>query len=138
MFKRTFPFVIAMIAGLAMIALSTLYKSESQKLISALLIGVGAGLFGMSTANLIMKRYQKKNPSLVRQSEIEYKDERNTIIRDKARAVAGNIIRWFFIAVAFVCMIIDAPLWTTLSAVGVFLLFDVLTLIFMSHYKKQM
>jgi len=138
MFKKTYPYVIALVLGLVMVALSFMFNGEEQKVISGILIGIGAGLFGMGTANLIMKRYEKRNPSVVRQSEIEYKDERNTIIRNKARAMAGNIIHWLFVAIAFVAIIIGAPLWLTLGAYGLFLLYDVLTFIFMHRYQKQM
>jgi hypothetical protein len=138
MSKKTYPFVIILVLGAILAALSFVFSGEEQKVLSGILIGVGAGLFGMSTANIIMKRYEKKNPSVVRQSKIEYKDERNTIIRNKARAMAGNIIHWFFVVLAFVMIIIDAPLWLTLSTVVMFLLYDVLTFVLMSRYQKEM
>jgi len=138
MLKKTYPYVIALVLGLIMVALSFLFFNEEQKVLSGILVGVGAGLFGMGTANLIMKRYEKKNPSVARQSQIELSDERNVMIRAKARAASANIVQWFIIALAYVMIIIDAPLWATLCAVGVYMLYHILSFVYMSRYQKQM
>lgn len=113
------------------------FRGEEVKLASGILIGIGTGLIGMCGANLCMLWVYHKHPEEVRRSEIEFTDERNTMIRNKAKAVTCDIIQWFIIGIAFVTIMIKAPLWMTLTVVGVFLLKTVLELYFMNKYQKE-
>lgn len=138
MLKKTYIYVITLVLGAVLAALGFLLTDIAAKALCGVLIGVGAGLFGMSVANLIMKRYEKKNPSVARQSQIEMSDERSVMIRVKARAASANIVQWFIIGLAYVMILIDAPLWGTLCAVGVYMLYHILSFVFMNRYQKQM
>ena len=138
MLKKTYIYVIALVLGALLAMLGFLLTDIAAKALCGVLIGVGAGLFGMSAANLVMKRYEKKNPSVTRQSQIEMNDERNVMIRAKARAASANIIQWFIIGLAYVMILIDAPLWVTLCVVGVYMLYHILSFVFISRYQKQM
>ena len=71
-------------------------------------------------------------------NEIEEKDERNQLIRDKAQAKSGEILHWLLMAGAWIGIFLDAPMWITLLLVGIFLLKTVLDFIFMSYYQKKM
>lgn len=137
MLKKTSFYIMTLLIGIILIALSYVFKGE-VKTVSGVLIGVGAGMFGMSIANLYMKHIEKKHPEDMKQNEIEFKDERNTLIRYRAKAKAGDVIQWFIMAIAYLMIIIDAPLWVTLAVVGVFLLYNVLSLYFMNKYQKEM
>ncbi len=136
--KKTRVYVVTLCAGILMVALSFLLQAQEQKAFAGVLIGVGAGLAGMSISNLFMKRYEKKNPDIARMTQIAYNDERNTMIRNKARAAAANITQWLIVALAYLMILIDAPLWAVFCAVGVFSAYHVLSLIFMGKYQKQM
>ena len=52
--------------------------------------------------------------------EIEYKDERNELIRDKANAKAGDIYNLFVLLIAYICIIMDYPTWLILFILCVF------------------
>jgi len=138
MLKKTSFYVICLIIGLCLFAISFILKDSDFSKIAGIFIGVGAGLIGMSIANLYMKRIEKKDPNSTKQNEIDYRDERNTMIRDKAKAKAGDIIQWFIIGIAYILIIIDAPLWTILVTVAVFLLYNILGIYYMSKYQKEM
>ena len=138
MLKKAWVYGALLIIGIALIGLSFLLSTEAQKAIQGVMMGVGAGLLGMSAANLIMKRYEKQHPEVARQSEMEQKDERNMMLRAKARASAANVLQWLIIALAFVMILTDAPLGYTLGAIGVYLAYHVLSVIFMARYQKKM
>lgn len=138
MTRKSYPYLITLVIGAAMIGLSFLISDEALKALSGVLIGVGAGLIGMSLSQLTTSRYLKKYPAAAKQAEIETNDERNILIRARAKAAAGDITRWFTIALAFIMIQIDAPLWVTLCVISVYMLYHVLALVFMARFQKEM
>jgi len=135
--KRSFYYA-TLIAGICSIIASLFFRSEEVKLISGLLIGIGAGLSGMSVANLVVKHLERKNPELEKQAEIEYKDERNTMIRNRAKAKAGNITQWLIMGIAYITIIVSTPLWVTLTVIAVFLIYNMIVIYLMNKYQKEM
>jgi hypothetical protein len=135
--KRTF-YLFILIFAVCLAAAGFFIKGEQLKAVSGVCIGVGAGLFGLSIDKLVLARLERKYPEIARQNEIEMKDERNVMIRDKAKARAADITHWLIIGIAFVLILIDAPLWATLTAVLVFSLYHIFSLAFMSAYRKKM
>ena len=71
-------------------------------------------------------------------NEMEDKDRRNQFIRNKARAISGEILHWLLMAGAWVCIFFDAPLWIVLTLVGAFLLKTILDFILMAYYQHKM
>ncbi len=138
MLKKTSFYIAVLITGVVLAAVSILFTGESMKAVGGVLIGVGAGLAGMSIAYLVMKRYMKKHPDIARQNEIEQGDERSEMIRTKARAAAGSVVQWLVIALAGVWILTDAPLWQTLVTVGVYAAYNVLLLVMTVRYQRQM
>lgn len=100
--------------------------------------GVGAGLFSFGLVKWWVERWNEKNPEIVKQNEIERKDERNQLIRSKAQALSGEVLHWLLMGGAWAAIILDAPLWVTLAFVGVFLLKTVLDLAFIAYYQRRM
>ena len=91
-------YTAAMIAGIILICVSLIFfGDEESKILSGISIGIGAGLFGMSVAMLSINAIDNKKPELKKQNEIELSDERNIMIRDKAKARASDITKPFFI-----------------------------------------
>ena len=52
--------------------------------------------------------------------------------------MSADIIQWCILALAAVSSVMDAQLWVTLVIVGVFLLKNVLEVILMIKYEKEM
>ncbi len=138
MLKKKSFYVMTLMIGIALLGSSFLLRGEGLKTISGVLIGIGAGLFGMSIANLWMKGFEEKNPEIMKDNEIEFKDERNTMIRNRAKAKAGDIIQWFIMGIAYLLIAIDAPLWMILITVGGFVLYNFISLYYMNKYQKEM
>ena len=55
-----------------------------------------------------------------------------------AKARAGDVVQWCVMGIAWLSILAGAPLWLTLAAVGVFLLYSVLSLAFMIRLEKEM
>ena len=100
--------------------------------------GVGAGLFGFGLVKWWVECWNEKNLEIVKQNEIERKDERNQLIRGKAQALSGEVLHWLLMGGAWAAILLDAPLWVTLAFVGVFLLKTVLDLAFIAYYQRRM
>ena len=120
------------------LALVLLLEDRLPDAAGGAMIGVSSGLAAMGLSNLLMLRQTEKDPSLARQAEIEAKDERNVAIRRRAQAVSGEVLQWAVMGAAFVSIGLDAPLWVTLAAVGVFLAKCVLELWLMVRYQREM
>ena len=139
--------VITLLLGIALLCASLLCRLDGiknlinlqqLKAISGILLGVGAGLIGMSISNLIMNRMLEKDPKLKRKNEIEFKDERNISIRNHAKAKAADIIQWFIMGIAYLTILIGSPIWVTLLIVVVFMLYHGLTAYYVSKYQNEM
>lgn len=137
--RRSSLFYVGLIIlGACMIAASVFFRSEDTKPIGGCLIGIGAGLIGMSLSVLIAKRIERNHPERQRQARIDYNDERNTIIRYRAKARAGDITQWLVMGIAYITILISAPLWLTLTIVIVFVIHNVLSLYLMAKFQKEM
>ena len=74
----------------------------------------------------------------MKQNEIEANDERNQLIRMKAQALCGEILHWLLMVGAWIGILVDAPLWSILLLVGVFLLKTILDVILMAYCQRKM
>lgn len=96
------------------------------------------GLFAYGFSKFRTLRWEEKEPEIMRKAEIEANDERNVAIRRRAQAVSGEALQWTILVAAWVSIGLDAPLWVTVAAVGVFLAKSFLDLFLIFHYRKQM
>lgn len=127
--------IVFLIIGIALIlAFLTL---DFSKNIEGLFLGIGAGIMGMSISNLVAILYYKKNPDKSILEEIEYLDERNILIRYRAKAIVGDIIQWAIIIVAYISIIIKSELWITLCFIATFVVKKLLEFYFMNKYQKE-
>ena len=136
--KQTLYLILG-ILGLVLAAVAKFLPAQVwNKAQIGAVIGVGAGLFSFGLVKWWEERWNEKNPEIVKQNEIERKDERNQLIRSKAQALSGEILHWLLMGGAWAAIILDAPLWVTLAFVGVFLLKTVLDLAFIAYYQRRM
>lgn len=136
--KQTLYLILG-ILGLVLAAVAKFLPAQVwNKAQIGAVIGVGAGLFSFGLVKWWVERWNEKNPEIVKQNEIERKDERNQLIRSKAQALSGEILHWLLMGGAWAAIILDAPLWVTLAFVGVFLLKTVLNLAFIAYYQRRM
>jgi len=137
MLKKSSFYVFILLLGIVLIGTGFLFWAESKN-ISAVLIGVGVSLFGSSLFYLYMKHYQQKHPEMKKQIEIDFKDERNKIIQNRAKAKSADIIKWFILGLAYVMVLFDSPLWLFGITIGIFLLHNFIPIYFVIKYQKEM
>ena len=139
MMRKSARFCAVLLAlSLVLLAAALLLRGRLPGSWSGVLIGLGAGIFGASLSGLLMRRWESRNPEFAKQNEIAARDERTTTIRSLAKARAGDVVQWCVMGIAWLSIPAGAPLWLTLAAVGVFLLYSVLSLVFMIRLEKEM
>lgn len=132
-------FTLLLIAGLCLAGASLVLRNAGvPDNIGGMLMGLGSGLSGMSAAMLLFVRQERKNPELARQNLISRNDERNTAMRNRAKALAGDALQWSVMAAAWMAVGLGAPLWVVLLAVGVFVAKSLLELCLLLRYQKTM
>ncbi|MDF2927240.1 MAG: hypothetical protein K0R57_6154 [Paenibacillaceae bacterium] len=138
MLKKPSVCIGGIVLGIVLIGVSFLLQGEELKAWSGICIGVGASLSGISLPSLFMIRYDNKHPQQKRLKEIELKDERNRSITNRAKARSADIVQWLIMAIAYLLILIDAPLWATLAVVLVFTTYHILNMWFTIRYQKEM
>ena len=124
--------------GVALMVLSLVLEGHVSDSIGGMFMGAGCGLMGFGGSQVLMRHREKRDPAVMRQAEIEAKDERNVAIRLRAQAVSGEVLQWAVMAAAWLGIGLGAPLWVTLASVGVFLAKSVLELYLMARYQRGM
>ena len=132
--KSTF-YVMAITISVIMIILSQFVELNSH---SGILLGTGAGVIGASIAKLYSINLEKKNPDIVKKNEIELKDERNILIRQRAKAKSADIIQWLIMIIAYLEIFVNAPLWIILLTVGIFVLYNIIQIYYINKFNNEM
>ena len=132
--KSTF-YVMAITISVIMIILSQFVELNSH---SGILLGTGAGVLGANIAKLYFINLEKKNPDIVKENEIELKDERNVLILQKAKAKSADITQWLIMLVAYLEILVNAPLWITLVTIGIFVLYNIIQIYYVNKFNKEM
>lgn len=136
--KKSLFFLVIGILGVALIVSAIVLDGKVSDAVDGRLMGVGAGLTGLGISMWQFFRWVKKDPVKWKQYEIESNDERNVIIKFRAKAIAGEVLQWTVMVAAWAAIFLDAPLWVILAAVCVFLFKTVLEMCLMARYQKEM
>ena len=103
------------ILGLLLLA-AGLYLAKTNDAVTGIMralpyvcIGIGCGLFGQGMGGVIERSILKKHPEVLKQKEIEVKDERNQEIGNRAKAKAYDLMVFVFgaLMVSFALMGVD-------------------------------
>ena len=135
------PFCIAMvIVGGSLFAIAILGARvfEIPKMVAGVGIGIATPLFAVGLTNLLNKLFETAQPEAMRQTQIEFYDERNTMIRDKAKAKASDITQWFIVGIFYIAILVEAPQWIFFALVGIYLLKNILEVVFNIKYQKEL
>ncbi|MGL4346214.1 MAG: hypothetical protein ACRCTE_13530 [Cellulosilyticaceae bacterium] len=106
--------------------------------VASLGFGLGFGIIGGGIGALYKMNRLEKTPGKSKQMEIDYRDERNAMIRDKANAKAGEFSNWLVLLVAYLCIIMGYPTWLVLLILGVFLSKYILWIVLINRYNKTL
>ena len=133
--KKSMFYISAIIISVIMIILSQFVELNSH---SGILLGTGAGVLGANIAKLYFINLEKKNPDIIKENEIELKDERNVLILQKAKAKSADITQWLIMLVAYLVILVNAPLWITLVTIGIFVLYNIIQIYYVNKFNKEM
>lgn len=132
--KKSMFYITALSISIIMIIGSLFVELDS---LSGLLLGTGAGVFGANIAKLYFINFAKKNPDIIKENEIEFKDERNVLIRQRAKAKSADIIQWLIMLIAYLTILLNTPLWVTLVIVGIFVLYNIIQIYYINKFNKE-
>ena len=133
--KKSMFYITAIIISVIMIIGSQFVELNSH---SGILLGTGAGVLGANIAKLYFINLEKKNPDIIKENEIELKDERNVLILQKAKAKSADITQWLIMLIAYLEILVNAPLWITLVTIGIFILYNIIQIYYVNKFNKEM
>ena len=133
--KKSMFYIMAITISVLMIILSQFVELNSH---SGILLGTGAGVIGASIAKLYFISLEKKNPDMIKENEIELQDERNVLIRQRAKAKSADITQWLIMIIAYLEIFVNAPLWIILLTVGIFVLYNIIQIYYINKFNKEM
>lgn len=130
--------MIAGIAGILALAADIIFRDHLSQSEQGVLCGLSCSMIAVAAVNLIIICWEQLHPAQMKQNEIESKDERNVMIWQKAQFISGQVLQWSLIAAAWICLMMDGPLWVTLSACGLFFGKIVLEVILNGCFQNRM
>lgn len=108
------------------------------KALSGILIGVGCGIFGAGTGEVIKLKLIDKDPEYKRKVYINENDERNIHINSMAKAKAFDSMGVIYGIAMFVCILLNAEMPVILTLVAAYLLVYGIQIYYLSKYSKEM
>ncbi len=136
--KKKTLLILGIIAGLLFQFIGISLGLGKLRIVSGICLTLYALLFSLCLNKLSRMSREAEFPEAVRQEEIELHDERNTQIRNRAKARTSDITRWVVIALAWVNFLVRGALWMTLALIGVFVLMYILDFCYMEKYQGEM
>lgn len=130
--------------GLALVVLGIFGQKQGvsgEKTVEAiyyLLIGLGCGIFGHFTGNIIRYFSIKNNEALRRQIEIEKKDERNIAIAEKSKSKAYDLMIYLFAAMLIMFSLMGADKVQIVIIVAIYLFIQLYGLYWRAIFEKEM
>lgn len=98
----------------------------------------GAGVF-LLTFGIVDTIRMKSEPDYQKRKKIEYRDERNIAIWNRAGAVSGKVLQWGVPAAAWAAVCLwKAPLWIGWASLGLCAAKSLLELLLVLRYQKDM
>ena len=131
-------YVLGIIAGLALFVTPAILGGVESRILGFIFVYGGMGLFALSLAFLEMYVSKRKRPELLRRQKIEAKDERNTIIRDKAGAKTLSYLLFIIMISGVVFWWFDVELDYEQLILGILLISFIVYFAHLYYYKKRL
>jgi hypothetical protein len=140
MLKTKSFYLAILIAGVCLFGVSIIgrFLFEMPKIVAGIGVGVGTTLLGVGLPNFLKKYLETIQPEMMKQNQIEFQDERNTMIRNKAKAKAGDITQWFIMGTFYIAILAEVSQWIFFALVGIYLLKNILEMTFNIKYQKEL
>lgn len=137
--RTTLAYCLVMVLGVALVAVGLL-DIRAQFLptaVSEILAPLGGLAIGLGIAGLIGQSMIQSDPEL-QQREKARNDERNTAIRYRAQAWAGNVTTVLLALGSAVSSYLDVPEWITWTLLGIVAFNVLLTGVFTLWLRRRM
>ena len=135
MLKNTPLPVLLLAGGIALVILGLALGLPPA--LSGLMIAAGAGLVGMSASSLCIRRLEKNAPASAQALPGAQRNARMQRIHQRAAAKAAGILQWALVVLAYLLILFNAPLWTVLTVIGLFLAYPIITVVLAARYQRQ-
>ena len=131
-------YILGILAGLALFVSPAILGGVESKILGFVFAYGGMGLFVFSLVFLEMYISKRKRPELLRKQQIEAKDERNTIIRDKTGAKTLSYLLFMILISLLVFSWFDMELDYTQLIWWIMLMSGVIYFVHIYYYKKRL
>lgn len=127
-----------LIAAGVLLVKRSIITQEIIKNIPFLMVGIGAGVFGENLGILINTSVMKKSPEIAKKAEIEVRDERNTEIRNKAKAKAYDLMIKVYGAVMLALALMGVDFSVIIAVVVAYLFIAASSIYYQNKFNKEM
>lgn len=128
---------LLMAAGVLLVKRNILTQ-DIIKNVPYLLVGIGAGVFGENFGKIISSSVMKNSPHIAKKAEIEEHDERNTEIRNKAKAKAYDLMIKVYGAVMIALALMGVDFSVVIAVVVAYLFVVASSIYYQSKFNKEM
>jgi len=132
--SRKIKYFAVLLLGLVLVVAGLFFVQDRW---GGVLIGLGAGLFGMSSAQLITEYTLQRNPALQKRAAIEQSDERNVQISNFSKAKAFEFGTFLALPYFLVLVIAGVQLWIVLLSVVLYVAYYVVYLWFLNKKMRE-
>ena len=101
-------------------------------------MGLAGTLTAVSIPQLLNLHEEDENPRVRKRNRIVQEDERNAAIRNRAKAISGDVLQWGLVGVVWLAVGLGAPWWVVWSAAAAFGGKFLLETCLAAHYQKEM
>ena len=124
------------VIGISLVLISIFLEFTNNA--NGALIGIGSGVIGASIAQLLTIKIYSKDPSKLKTKTIEVNDERNILIKQKAKSSTYKIFTYVLsiVLMSLVFMNLDS-IWL-FAAVSLYIIRFIIEIFFISKYMKEM
>lgn len=113
-------------------------RADLSSTLGYVCIGLGCGMFGYGTGELISQRALKGDPALQKQLEIDKNDERNLAIASRAKGRAFDMMSFVFGALMVSFALMGTDLAAVLLLVAAYLFVHGYALYWRFRYDREM
>jgi predicted histidine transporter YuiF (NhaC family) len=135
-------YITGIIAGLGLLIAGGLIENKEQNRLSAVLTALGVALFGLCVGQLVTHiwniRRVRKYPEIARAQNINQKDERNVLIRDKAGARTNTILVNTLFFITFIFALLNIEFFIIAVLAGLMLLDGIIYAVYTSYFNKTL
>lgn len=94
-------------------------------------------IFVMGLVFWIRRALEDSDPSIKKLNEIENKDERNILIKQKASSMAGDILQWMLLIMSLILIGAGVPIWVAFVLMGLVMVKLFIEFCFSIYYQDK-